>query len=78
MSIPGDAALFIYNDDEKKLYYSLRPNSAGDRGFITDCRSLGDAVAVLRQHGFGVNASDFGLGGLNPSDPEELMSPNHR
>lgn len=78
MNIPGDATLFVYNDDEKKLYYSIRPNSAGDRGFITDCKSLDHAVAVLRRHGFRVTASDFGPGRLNPSDPEELISPNHR
>ncbi|MFC9086933.1 hypothetical protein [Nocardiopsis dassonvillei] len=78
MDTPGDATLFVYNDGERKLYYSLRPNSAGDRGFITDCESLDHAVAVLRRHGFGVTASGFGPGRLNPSAPEELISPNPR
>ncbi|MEU1898335.1 hypothetical protein ABZ512_08145 [Nocardiopsis dassonvillei] len=78
MDIPGNAVLFVYNDDERRLYHSLRPNSAGDRGFITDRESLDDAVAVPRRHGFGVHASDFGPGRLNPSDPEELISPNPR
>jgi DNA-binding IclR family transcriptional regulator len=78
VDVPGNAVLFVRNDDQRKLYYGLRPNSAGDRGSVTDREPLDDAVAVPRRHGFGVDASDLGPGSLNPSDPEELISPNPR
>ncbi|MEU1713683.1 hypothetical protein [Nocardiopsis dassonvillei] len=42
----------------------------GDRGLTTGRQFLDDAVAVLRRHGFGVDASDFGPGGLKPSAPK--------
>ncbi|MEU4281291.1 hypothetical protein [Nocardiopsis dassonvillei] len=70
MNIPGNAVLFVHNDDERKRCHSLRPNSVGDRGLTTGRQFLDDAVAVLRRHGFGVDASDFGPGGLNPSAPK--------
>ncbi|MFE6385048.1 hypothetical protein [Nocardiopsis dassonvillei] len=78
MDVPGNAVLFVCNDDGRKLYHSLSPNGVGDRGSTTDRESLDDAVAVPRRHGFGTDAPDFGPGSLNPSDPQELISPNPR